>query len=269
MVRVYRERLPEQRVPGRGLGRHVHHDPRSRAFPALLADRVVSVRHERYTTVLEQGQVSAGTGYALVGALGCTPLWEPLASFAPALVLDGDLALEAYAAATDLIDRGGVVGHWPPDDVGSSALTVCKVAASMGWTSGYRWAFGLDQVLRAAALAPVLLGVGWYDSFDAPADGGELLVTSSAKVRGGHEVLLTEVDADRCRVWVDNSWGTSWGVDGRAWMSWALLARLLGERGDAVVPVPADCEAPRPVRMPWWSRCAGWLWARSRRSGMC
>lgn len=264
MVRVYREHVPERQAPGCRLGRHVHHDPRSRAYPALLAADVVSVRHERHTPITEQGNLGSCTGQALVGALGCTPLWEPLAVLAPGLALDASLAVDVYSDATVLDDGEGIAGHWPPTDTGSSGLAVCKAASLRGWITGYRWAFGADEVLRAAVLGPVLLGVGWYDSFDEPADSGELLITAGAVVRGGHEVVLTEVDATRRRVWVDNSWGAEWGVDGRAWMSWTVLGRLLAERGDAVVPVPVDCDPPQPVHVTRLEQAVQWILGHSR-----
>lgn len=265
----YRERIPERPAvaPGSGrLGRNVWHDARSRAYRAPLADAVVSVRHERHIGILDQGALGSCTGNAMVGGLGCSPTWEPLQVFPHPPLLDQALAVAIYSEATRFDE---FTGAYPPDDTGSSGLAVCKAAKARGLISGYQWAFGLEETVRAACLNPVMIGISWYSSFDLPSDEGELWLSSRAYVRGGHEVLITEVDADRERVWIDNSWGPSWGIDGRAWMSWSTLDRLLDERGDAVVPMPVDVDVrPQPVVdavawwRRWWLRLLEWLGIR-------
>ena len=197
------------------------------------------------------------TGNAMVGGLGCSPTWDPLQVFPDPPLLDQALAVAIYSEATRLDE---FTGTYPPDDTGSSGLGVCKAAKARGLIGGYQWAFGLEETIRAACLNPVLIGVNWYSSFDLPSDDGELWLAGRAYVRGGHELVITEVDAENERVWIDNSWGPEWGVAGRAWMSWATLGRLLEERGDAVVPVPLDVDVrPQPVvdAVAWWRR---WWW---------
>jgi hypothetical protein len=226
---------------GRPLGRHVEHDDRSRGYRAPRAGELVSVRHERHHAVNDQGILGSCTGQALASAVACTPLWEPLTDLG--VVPDRGFAEEVYSRATSLDEFDG---QWPTEDTGSSGLAACKAAVERGVISGYRWAFGLDETLAALTLAPVMIGVAWYSSFDEPDDDGLVEVGARAYVRGGHEVCLTELDVERQLVWFDNSWGPTWGQSGRACMSWATLGRLLGEEGDAVVPVPVSEPAPVP-----------------------
>jgi hypothetical protein len=265
-----REHLDERRsalLHGKRLGRHIWHDDRSKAYRAPLASEVRSVRHQRHIPILDQGQLGSCTGNAMVGGLGCTPVWEPMRRFPTPPDLDQRLAVDIYGDAT-LLD--GVPGAWPPEDTGSSGLAVCKAAKARGLIGGYQWAFGLEETLRAACLSPVLLGATWYSSFDCPSDDGEVWIHRAAFPRGGHEVLITEVDAARERVWIDNSWGPEWGVDGRAWMSWETLGLLLDDRGDAVVPTPLDVDVYPQVAVDvaaWWRRVwldlLKWLGVRS------
>jgi hypothetical protein len=143
-------------------------------------------------------------------------------------------------------------GEWPPEDTGSSGLAACKAAKSFGLISGYSWAFGLEEVLAALVLRPVMIGIDWWSSFDEPDPDGRISIRPGATVRGGHEICLDEIDAEHGRVWFTNSWGDGWAHKGRAWMSWATLGQLLADGGDAVVPVPRGAAS-------WWERIRAWL----------
>ena len=57
---MYVRRIPEHPGAGR-LGRHVRHDPRSLRYlyPAREVSGLVSVRHQRYIPVLDQGDLGS------------------------------------------------------------------------------------------------------------------------------------------------------------------------------------------------------------------
>lgn len=231
------------------LGRLVEHDERSRAYrvPPSVAP-LKSVRHWRHAPITDQGELGSCTCEALVSAMACTPAYEPIMRRYPRLVLDHHLAERLYRVATQV---DAFPGAWPPDDTGSSGLAACKAAQRAGYVSGYRWGFGLDDTLQALQNGPVMLGVRWFEGMDNPSADGEIRPTGA--LRGGHEVCLTGINADARRVWLDNSWGESWGVDGQAWLSWSDLADLLDQDGDAVQLVPVlDV-------LTWWQRLRVWL----------
>jgi hypothetical protein len=96
----------------------------------------------------------------------------------------------------------------------------------------------------------VLFGINWYDSFDSPDSSGLVAISSGAQVRGGHEIVARGLDTSSTLVYLDNSWGASWGNNGSFSMSWDTLTRLLAEQGDATVPIPATLPAPVPVPVP-------------------
>jgi hypothetical protein len=52
---------------------------------------------------------------------------------------------------------------------------------------------------------------------------------------GGHEVELIGINVPGKYVVGMNSWGTSWGVNGRFKLSWDDLGVLLADGGDSVV----------------------------------
>lgn len=211
----------------RPLGRHLEHDDASRAFPAERAAALKSAKHKRTRKPFDQGDLGSCTGNAMCGVLVTQP-WKH-SKFSERT------AVELYELATTL---DNVAGAYPPDDTGSSGLAVCKAAQQLKYISAYHHAFGLDHALAALVLAPVIIGINWYDSFDTPGAGGLIEIADGAQVRGGHEVELLEIDVDRQIVRGPNSWGPDWADHGYFEMSFETLGRLLSEGGDCTVPVP-------------------------------
>ena len=238
MKRTY---LPETPVAGKPLGRHVLHDPRSlRYLQPVRDDVLVSVRHTRHIPVLDQGALGSCTGNASIGAVGTSPLYETLPA---GTGLDEDAAVAVYSAATRIDDY---YGTYKPTDTGSSGLAVAKVLKSLGLISGYRHCTSLAAVLTALQDGPVIAGTAWHDSFDEPDADGVIALTERSLPRGGHEYVLDEVDVRRHLIGLTNSWGESYGLDGRAYISWDDFATLLADDGDVTVLVPVDRPAPEP-----------------------
>jgi len=83
-----------------------------------------------------------------------------------------------------------------------------------------------------------MTGFRWYTSFDSPdPHTGLVEITPDARVRGGHEVVAHEIDAEANLVWFWNSWGPDYGVGGRFCMTFETWGRLLDEQGDVTVPI--------------------------------
>lgn len=237
------QHIDEIVVPGKRLGRHV--DTRLRQLARPYAGRrkpVVSVAWERNIPILDQGGVGACTGNAMAGALGTGPLFAALPA---GTVLDENEALKLYSEA-EVIDGDG---PYPPNDNGSTGPSVAKAAEDDGLVSGFTHYADLGSVLQALMDGPVILGVNWYSSFDAPAADGTVSFSPDAYVRGGHEVLARSVDTAARMIGLDNSWGDSYGVNGSFKMSYGTLTRLLAENGDCTAPQPAKAPAV-PVPAP-------------------
>lgn len=243
-----RVRIPEFVIPGRRLGRHVNHDPRSLAFQVpRRAGAVQSVQHARAIPVLDQGSLGSCTGNAAEGALGTAPIYATIPGTVAVrptgdATVDEQQAVALYSAATSLDDFDG---QYPPTDTGSDGLSVAKACQRAGLISGYRHATSLDAALAALAVRPVITGVNWYEGMDEPDRDG--LVHVSGQVRGGHEFVLDEIVADEQLIGFTNSWSTDWGVDGRAYISFDDFERLLHEQGDVTDFVPLTEPAPTPI----------------------
>lgn len=216
--------IPEQAVPGKPLGRHVQHDPRSRNFAIEPAAKIESVKHVAVGLPLQQTRGSC-TAEALCGARNSDPNYST-----------GDEILD-QADADKLYDAEIVLEGEDPskDDPGGTGLLVCKAAVQAGLITRYEHAFGLQHALGALTLRPVITGVNWYENFDRVDSSG--IVTIGGQVRGGHEVVAYELDVEGKLVWFWNSWGTGWGLGGRFAMSFDTWGQLLSEEGDVTVPV--------------------------------
>lgn len=237
-------RIPETIVEGKPLGRHIFWDPRSSQY--LVPDgSPVTKRWERVIAVLNQLNLGSCTGNATVGNLGTQPFYASLSALlAAGLALDEALAVKIYSDG-EKIDGG--VGY-PPEDQGSTGLSVAKAAKNAGLISGYVHMTSVAACHTAIQAGPFIVGTNWYTSMDSPDASG--LVTVSGSVRGGHEYECIGYDAATDEWEFVNSWGTGYGVEGHFFYSSPSLARLLSEQGDATQFVPLTSPAPVPTPVP-------------------
>jgi hypothetical protein len=228
------------------LGRHVRHDPRSWnfAFGAADVSTLKSVRHKSQIPTLNQVELGSCTGNASTKCLSYDPFWSEsevkkvLGSDATA---DEKYAVSVYSDATKLDPYPGA---YPPKDTGSDGLSVAKVLKARGLISGYQHAFSLEALLTALAKQPVIVGTEWRQDMFKPAADGKQKITGA--VAGGHEYCLDELDVENKRIWMQNSWGDDWGVEGRAYFTWDDMKTLLGASGDCTIFAPLGSPPPPP-----------------------
>ncbi len=241
------------------LGRHVWHDERSRRFPAPMRSAPLrSVRHHRHVPVFDQGDLGSCTGNAAIGCLATGLFYATINAGDAAWLrtLDQEAARAVYSAATrvDPFD-----GEWPPEDTGSTGLAVAKVLKDAGAISGYRHAFRAYDALTALMATPLIVGTNWWSEMYSPDEMGVARV--AGQTVGGHEYLLDEYVAPAesharfgrdgsAMVGFTNSWGSSWGLAGRFYLTVADFQRLLAAQGDATVFVPNTEPAPAPSEVP-------------------
>lgn len=209
-----------------GLGRIVNHDPRSRMFQARTAGEKRSVLWPHRAPVLNQGNTSACTGFALAQLLNS----DKFSRGKPLVNAD---ALRFYSLATRFDD---VEGFYPPHDTGSSGLAACKAGKKLGYLTGYTHAFGFAHFCASLQLSPMMVGTDWYEGMTNP--GGDHFGHPTGVIEGGHEYLALGVDYARRVLTFLNSWSGDWGDGGRFYMTFDEFAPLLNSRGDAIRPLP-------------------------------
>lgn len=215
--------LPEQPVPGKRLGRHVHHDPKSRLFAASSTQPVFTALHKRRVPIYDQGDTGSCTGNAIAGSLSTAPFVHRFHE---------STAVKIYSAATRI---DPFEGQFPPDDNGSDGLSVCKIALQNGWIRSYQHAFDINAALAALSIGPVIVGMDWLDGMDNPDSQGRVRYTGSS--RGGHEMEFLGIDIVAREVRFAQSWGIGWGDHGYGVMSWADFELALSNQGDCTIPV--------------------------------
>ncbi len=224
----------------RRLGRHIEHDDRSKAFAYKARTAPKTVTHIRYIPVLDQGNLGACVGFSTVGCLGTGTFYR---SIPTGRSLDNAFGKEVYSLATKL---DAVSGTYPPTDTGSTGIGGAKAAQQLGLISGYQHVLSFEDALSALSEKPAITGTNWYSSMNIPDSKGFVSISRTAKVEGGHEYCIDEINVEKEYVGVTNSWGSSWGKAGRFFMSFSTYERLLKEQGDLTVFTPINKPAPQP-----------------------
>ena len=221
------------------LGRNLNHDPASRDFPVpkRTVTKPVTVFWPCPAPILDQGNLGSCEGNTAVEWLNCTPAAKNRArstfkSHDAQGYLNETDAVQVYAKATHLDED--TTEAYPPTDCGTSALGIAKAMKFFGAIDKYEWTFSWEHFLAAIQTQPVMLGTNWYSGMFDPAKDGTVEVSGS--LDGGHAYLARGVDFKNSRVLCRNHWGTDWGLKGEFWLSFATLQRLLGEKGDVLVP---------------------------------
>ncbi|QXN74245.1 cysteine protease [Gordonia phage ObLaDi] len=212
----------------RRFGRLVEHDERSRAYGLAISPRTAphSVLWESTAPVWDQGELGACTGHALVAVINTVRSNTGRTDYLTAADAEA-----IYSAATEVDD---FEGSWPPADTGSSGLAACKAGVARGLLSGYRHAFGLNQLLIALHGGPVSVGTVWFDGMNEPDAQGFL--HAQGEELGGHQYAVVGSNIEHGYLTIQNSWGSGWGERGRARITFTDFAALLDAEGDVTVP---------------------------------
>lgn len=127
-----------------------------------------------------------------------------------------------------------VIDQEPLAENGSTVRSGALALRARGRLSGFAFATSTAEIDSwINAHGPVVVGTTWTnDMFNPDAKG---YVKPTGAVAGGHCYLMLErVDADDAYVF-QNSWGASWGQNGRFRMKRSDFAGLLADQGEACV----------------------------------
>ncbi len=213
-------------------------DERSRNFPirAVLKDTVKRKNRKwRLGPILDQGREGACVGFGWTAEALATPVAVNLNKVAARVPRDPtQFALYTYNTAKKL-------DEWVGENYeGTSVLAGAKAMKSFGLLREYRWAFGIEDVADAViSKGPVVIGIPWYsDMYEAPLG----VLTPGGEIVGGHCITVVGYRVADPRIGgedgflLQNSWGSSWGINGVAVIRKSDLAKLLKDNGEACVP---------------------------------
>lgn len=230
---VFRQKIETAPEYAHLLGRHIEHDPKSRAFMLPVAvDR--STWHTKTIRIYDPTPNPNQP-------VGCCTLCAKAMQMNAAgnrvrgVRLDMNWALDGYVWCTH---NDEFEGAWNRDgsgqDTGSSGLAACKTAQHFGVGGVYQFLFaGADAVIQAVMDGHVVnVGTNWYESMFTNRFAEHKSLEIAGAVVGGHEWTVRGYNAD-----LDMIEGRCWWGSYRDFlMKRTGLDRLLiGEQGDAHV----------------------------------
>lgn len=228
----------------RVVDRRPEFDERSRLYAAVSPNDTRPFQSRGWTCNIynDQGREGACVGFGWSHELSARPRIIPT---------DNAFALQIYNRAKQL-------DPWAGEDYeGTSVLAGAKAtqehlnSAGIPYIGSYRWAFGIQDVLRVISYAgPVVLGIDWY--YDMYTPDANNYITPTGDVVGGHCILakhqkivkldpnkpadFLNLDQDKSHVRLHNSWGRGYGLGGDAFITVRDLNFLLNNGGDACIP---------------------------------
>lgn len=209
------------------LGRRPEVDPRSAKYTVEqpLADLGVDKPRSKVwgtTKWFDQGWEGSCVGFAWAHAIVAQPIHR--------LDTDAVLARQIYLEAQK-------VDPWPGENyAGTSVLAGAKTVRTLGFISAYRWANTLDALVMALGyIGPAVLGINWYEKMWRTDAKG--FIHPTGDVEGGHAIMCRSVNVKTKTFSLRNSWGRNWGRDGSCFVSYADMEQLLGDGGEACVPI--------------------------------
>lgn len=213
-------------------------DERSRSFRAVEGIEDLPFRNYTWQLKLwlDQGREGACVGFGIAHELAAIPVSVDITE----------------ADARWIYEEAKKIDVWPGEAYeGTSVLAGLKVAKTRGWIDEYRWAFGLEDLIRSIGRkGPVILGLNWYTEMMRPDRNG--FIHKKGIIEGGHCILgrgisvkyfmkgdkysIANVDKKKGYAVLHNSWGQSWGYNGLCKISLEDLEALLYEQGECAVP---------------------------------
>jgi len=172
---------------------------------------------------LDQDEGSC-TGYSLVQTLSSGWFaWRFTAA-------DGK---RAYYRATEL---DSFVGTAPEVDTGSDGKSALRAAVEFGWVDGYYSPSTFEEVQAALLRGPCMFGSDWHTGMWTPDTSCQIHVTGPSE--GGHEYEINRLDLERKQLRIENSWGPTFGENGKASLSFGDFVKLSNAGGEFDCPNP-------------------------------
>lgn len=203
----------------RKMGRVFVPDKRDLKYRLRLGAVASSRRYRwwRCGPVLDQGSESSCVGQAWAGWLQASPC--PQNPLSPSGIYK--IAQKYDVWAGESYD-------------GTSVRAGAKVVTMTGQVEQYEWTYSTDDVVEyLLEHGPLVLGTAWTSGMSSPDRHGVIKLTGA--MEGGHAYLAYGVNLNRGLVYLRNSWGRGWGLNGNARISLEDLQQLLNQDGECCV----------------------------------
>lgn len=130
---------------------------------------------------------------------------------------------------------------------GTSVRAGAKILKKIGLIDRYEWTWDLETLINTVLeRSPVVVGTHWYAGMDRPDEDG--VIQAKGRSLGGHAYLVNGCSRDRGMVRIKNSWGRKWADDGRAWIPFEDMEKLIKAEGEVCLAVERLAKPPERSR---------------------
>lgn len=141
----------------------------------------------------------------------------------------------------ELYRKAQEIDEWPgsePDAYGTSVRAAAKVLVEEGFISRYLWAFRAEDIAKFVyERGPVVASTRWYTGMTEPDPNG--FARPISDYEGGHAWLIYGVDTQWEIFFGVNSWGSLYGRNGRFYIKFSDMQKLLDTGGQACSAIKA------------------------------
>ncbi len=129
------------------------------------------------------------------------------------------------------------IDEWPGENYdGTSVRAGAKYLLDTGKIKSYYWAFDVNTLINTVYnLGPVVVGTYWYQGMFYPDING--VIKPTGRIVGGHAYVINGIDLVKQQFRIKNSWGRNWGKQGRAFISFADMSKLISMRGEICLAI--------------------------------
>jgi hypothetical protein len=172
-----------------------------------------------------QGNTSECVAYSWIHWLEDGPVYQPTS---PQPILNPNTV---YKAAQK-------IDEWPGENYnGTSIRAGAKILQQQGFIQNYYWTRDVNVLANTILnTGPVVVGTYWYSNMMRP-NLRTGLMSATGRILGAHAYVINGVDLNRRLFRIKNSWGRKWGLNGRAFISFTDMSRLMRMQGEVCLAI--------------------------------
>jgi hypothetical protein len=175
------------------------------------------IRHSwKLGQILNQGSTSQCVGYS----------WSQFLSTQPFSNVD-----KPTITPEEIYRKSQEIDEWPgqePDYYGTSIRAGARILKDLDLISSYIWGYSVEEAAKfVAENGPIVVGSRWYNGMSNTDQNG--FARPILAYEGGHAWLIYGVDCQWETFFCVNSWGTSYGRNGRFFIKFKDLEKLIDQ----------------------------------------
>jgi len=221
----------------RAFGRLHIPDKRDDLYPFSAAEEVLStpLEEKRASVSLRSAKRKCEVCWGVKGVLDQGRMPHCVAFAWKHYLIGAPIKQARFLVPAFLYELAQKYDQWPGENYdGTSVRGAVKILNKLGFVKSYWWGKSAKDVHGwVMKRGPVVLGTLWYENMSRLDRSGYAI--PSGRVLGGHAYLCIGYNKKRKAFKCLNSWGASWGVKGKFWISFKNMDFLVKKGGEACI----------------------------------